>query len=156
MPWAVSFIFTRCQGPCLSITAQMRKLQQETRGSGVRLVSITVDPEFDTPEMLTRYADAFGAEPDRWLFLTGDKDQTYRLIRDSFLMPVQEMTGADRQPGWEVLHSNNILHVNAQGVVVGKYVGTDDADVARLRRELLKEARSLGPSRAAGAGKRPR
>lgn len=142
-PWAVAFIFSRCAGPCMKIVGQMRNIQQGTAGHDVRLVCITVDPDFDTPAQLKKLADAFGADPERWLFLTGDKDKTYRLIRDSFLLPVEEITGPDRKPGWEVLHSNYILHVNAEGVVVDKYVGTDDADVARLRRALIEEAKSL-------------
>ena len=142
-PWAVAFIFSRCAGPCMKIVGQMRTLQQGTTGHDVRLVCITVDPDFDTPAQLQKLADAFGADAERWLFLTGDKDKTYRLIRDSFLLPVEEITGPNRKPGWEVLHSNYILHVNAEGVVVDKYVGTDDADVAKLRRALIDEAESL-------------
>ncbi|MBW3541757.1 MAG: SCO family protein, partial [Planctomycetes bacterium] len=147
-PWAVCFVFTRCAGPCLSITGQMRKLQEQTAGSDVRLVTITVDPDYDTPEQLQKYAHAFAAEEDRWLFLTGDKDEIYRLIQDSFRLPVKELTGAERKPGWEVLHSTSILHVNAQGVVVGKYEGRDDAEVAKLRRALLDEASMLKPAAA--------
>ncbi|HUG93317.1 MAG TPA: SCO family protein [Planctomycetaceae bacterium] len=151
-PWAVCFVFTRCLGTCLTITGKMHELQKGTAGSDVRLVSLSVDPEYDTPEELRKYAEAFGADPDRWLFLTGDKERIYRLIQESFRLPVKELTGPDRKPGFEVLHSNFILHVNAEGVVVGKYTGTDDADVAKLRRELLKDAKRSTPAGSGSEG----
>jgi protein SCO1/2/putative membrane protein len=139
-PWAVCFVFTRCAGPCLQITGQMNKLQGWLKDADVRLVTITVDPDYDTPEVLQNYAKAFNADPERWLFLTGDKEKIYHLIINSFKMPVKEMTGEDRKPGWEVLHSTNILHVDARGRVVGKYNGAKDAEVASLRRALENSA----------------
>jgi protein SCO1 len=135
-PWLISFIFTRCAGPCPRVTAQMSELQTLLKGSDVRLVSLTVDPDHDTTSVLSHYADAYRADPNRWLYLTGDKKKTYRLIIDSFLMPVQEMEGKDREPGYEVLHSTNILLVNEKGVVVQKYNATDADEMNRLRRDL--------------------
>jgi cytochrome oxidase Cu insertion factor (SCO1/SenC/PrrC family) len=134
----VNFIFTRCAGPCLSLTAEMARLQEELkeRDLDVRLVTITVDPDYDTPEILKKYAEGFGADPGQWLFLTGDKDKIYQLIRDSFKMPVKEMKGAERKPGWEVLHTTNILLVDAEGKVLGKYNGVEAAEVSKLIRTL--------------------
>jgi protein SCO1/2/putative membrane protein len=138
-PWLVSFIFTRCAGPCPKVSGRMSELQRLLVGTDVKLVTLTVDPDFDKPDVLNRYAQAFSADPKRWLYLTGDKDKTYRLINESFKMPVMETTGADRQPGYEVLHSVNILRVNEKGVVVAKYNAIDDADVARLEHDLQPE-----------------
>jgi len=135
-PWLVSFIFTRCAGPCPRVSTQMSALQRLLKGSDVRLVTLTVDPDFDTADVLNRYADAYRADPKRWLYLTGDKRKTYELINKSFLMPVKEMTGKDREPGYEVLHSTNILLVNEKGVVVKKYNATNDVEMAALRRDL--------------------
>jgi protein SCO1 len=135
-PWLVSFIFTRCAGPCPKISIQMSELQQLLKGTDVRLVTLTVDPDFDTTEVLNRYAQMFHADPNRWLFLTGDKRKTYELINNSFLMPVMETRGKDREPGFEVLHSTNILLVNEKGIVVGKYDARYDVNIARLRNDL--------------------
>jgi protein SCO1/2/putative membrane protein len=139
-PWAVCFVFTRCAGPCLGISAQMKKLHDQLKDVDVRFVTITVDPVNDTPEVLTRYADAFGADPQRWLFLTGDQQQIYHLIHSSFKMPVQEVTGPERLPGYEVLHTTNILLVDAEGRVVEKFNGTSDTEMVALRRALEQAA----------------
>jgi protein SCO1/2 len=147
-PWLVSFIFTRCAGPCPKVSGRMSELQRLLVGTDVKLVTLTVDPDFDKPDVLNRYAQAFGADPKRWLYLTGDKDKTYRLINESFKMPVMETTGADRQPGYEVLHSVNILRVNEKGIVVAKYNALEDADVARLEHDLQPEIERARTGRA--------
>ncbi len=131
-PWVAGFIFTTCAGPCLTVTGQMSQLQQALAETDVRLVTFTVLPEVDTPPVLQKYADAFGADADRWLFLTGKKEVIYHLIQSSFLMPVQEVTGANRMPGWEVVHTTNLMYVDEKGVVRGKYDGKDPEAVAKL------------------------
>ena len=103
----------------------MSELQTLLKGTDVRLVTLTVDPDFDTTDVLSHYAEAYRADPNRWLYLTGDKRKTYQLINNSFQMPVKEYTGKDREPGYEVMHSTNILLVNEKGVVVQKYNAVD-------------------------------
>jgi protein SCO1 len=149
-PWVVSFIFTRCAGPCPKVSGRMADLQRLLAGTDVKLVTLTVDPDFDKPDVLNRYAQAFGADANRWLYLTGDKDKTYRLINESFKMPVKETTGADREPGYEVLHSVNILRVNEKGVVVAKYNALVDADIVRLEHDLRPdlERAKAGPAKS--------
>jgi cytochrome oxidase Cu insertion factor (SCO1/SenC/PrrC family) len=92
--WIASVIFTRCVQECPLVSNHMAQLQATFAAvPDVRLVSITVDPEYDTPEVLTRYAQSFAAQPQRWLFLTGDKATIYRLVREGFrlgLMDPQE------------------------------------------------------------------
>ena len=95
----------------------------------------------DTPELLTKYAKGFQADPDKWLFLTGDKAKIYHLIWGSFLMPVQEETGERRQPGFEFIHTTNILLVDEKGVVQGKWSSTDEAEFGKLRRDLHQRLR---------------
>ena len=68
----------------------MQGLQGRLAGSGVQLVSFSVDPEHDTPEVLKAYADRFGASTDRWWFLTGPQPVIYGLIRDRFQLGVME------------------------------------------------------------------
>jgi cytochrome oxidase Cu insertion factor (SCO1/SenC/PrrC family) len=83
--WIASIIFTRCVEECPLVSNHMARLQDTFAAEpNVRLVSITVDPAYDTPEVLTRYAQSFAAQPQRWLFLTGDKATIYRLVREGF------------------------------------------------------------------------
>ncbi|MFN7769213.1 MAG: SCO family protein, partial [Planctomycetaceae bacterium] len=102
-PWLAAFIFTKCAGPCPLVSSEMKKLQDATRDIPLRLVSFTVDPDRDTPEVLQFYADKLGADPDRWWFLTGDKPTIFGLVRNSFKMIVDE--AENPQPGFEVIHS---------------------------------------------------
>ena len=141
-PWVAAFIFSNCAGPCFKVSAAMRQLQEEfLNDTDLRLVSFTVDSERDTPEVLTKYADGFQADPDKWLFLTGDKAKIYHLIWGSFLMPVQEETGERRKPGFEFIHTTNVLLVDEKGVVQGKWSSTDEAEFGKMRRELRKRLR---------------
>jgi cytochrome oxidase Cu insertion factor (SCO1/SenC/PrrC family) len=137
-PWIVSFIFTRCAGPCPKVSGQMSLLQDDLAEEDVRLVTMTVDPDYDTPEVLSRYAKAYGADPEKWLFLTGDKEELYSYISKEFLQTVEEMKGKDRQPGFEVLHTTNLMLVDAKGVVRGKYNAQVPEDMAKLRRDVKK------------------
>lgn len=131
-PWVICFVFTRCAGPCPRIMAQMKQLQEETAGTDVRLVALSVDPANDTPEVLTRYADAFGADPQRWWFLTGKREEIFRLITYDFKLPVGEQAG---QP----FHSNRVVHVDAAGKIAGTYLFPHEEERIKLRRALLKE-----------------
>ena len=142
-PWIACFIFTRCAGPmfCPRVSEQMQILQKRLHDLDVRLVTITVDPEHDTPEVLADYAARYKADPQRWWFLTGDKDVIYRLIRRSFRMIVDDDT--EKIPGFEVVHSTEIMHVDAAGVVRGRYNAQNDVAMAKLRRALLGKSDPL-------------
>ena len=87
--WVTNFIFTRCADECPLVSQRMAQLQAAfATQAAFRLVSITVDPEYDTPEVLSQYAANFGAEAQRWLFLTGDKTAIYRLVQKGFHLGV--------------------------------------------------------------------
>lgn len=89
--WIASFVFTRCTEACPLLTTAMAQLQADFTGADrVRLVSITLDPEHDTVAVLAHYAARFGADPERWLFLTGEKESIYRLARDGFRLSVSD------------------------------------------------------------------
>ncbi len=93
--WVANFIFTRCVDECPLETSRMARLQKTfAQEEAVRWVSITVDPEHDTPGVLARYARQFGADPLRWLFLTGEKMTIYRLARDGFHLGVMDSEAA--------------------------------------------------------------
>jgi cytochrome oxidase Cu insertion factor (SCO1/SenC/PrrC family) len=87
--WIADFIFTTCPDECPLMTAEMARLHSDLADvQELRLVSITVDPEHDTPAVLSRYAERFHADPERWLFLTGEKRAIYRLAREGFRLSI--------------------------------------------------------------------
>ncbi|MDX1969356.1 MAG: SCO family protein [Planctomycetaceae bacterium] len=145
-PWAICFVFTKCLGPCPTVTKQMRDLQERLRDYDIRLVTLTVDPARDTADVLASYARLNGADPEKWYFLTGDQAEIYGLIHRSFRMPVQEVTGPDRKEGFEVIHSTNVMLVDADGVVRAKFNAAKDVEMAQLRRELQALAHPVATS----------
>ena len=145
-PWVAAFVFTRCMSSCPMISREFNALQKRIRGTDARLVSITVDPEFDTAERLKAYAENFGADPERWLFLTGSKAAVYRLVNRGFNQYAEEMFGKDRRPGYEVAHTNRVVLVNSDCIPVASYLATRDTDMVRLRRILLGEVPFPQPS----------
>jgi cytochrome oxidase Cu insertion factor (SCO1/SenC/PrrC family) len=91
--WIANFIFTYCPDECPLMTAEMGQLQSDLADvPDLRLVSITVDPERDTPAVLSRFAERFHADPARWIFLTGDKRAIYRLAREGFRLGIVDPT----------------------------------------------------------------
>ncbi|MBL8798499.1 MAG: SCO family protein [Planctomycetia bacterium] len=140
--WVAGFFFTRCSGPCPKLMGVLAELQHETVSQAdVRLVSITADPDHDTPAVLTAYAEKWQADPQRWLFLTGPRDKVYALIQDSFKLGVQQNEGQDRKPGEEVLHSTRLVVVDRKGEKRGYYDGTDPASVDQLKKRVARLVR---------------
>jgi len=109
--WIADFIFTRCAGPCPLMTARMLEMQKAlVKTPDVKLVSVTVDPEHDTPEVLKVYAEANFADPDRWMFLTGDKAVIEKLVTEGFMQHLSEEDG-------EPVHGTMFLVVDGNGMV---------------------------------------
>lgn len=97
--WIANFIYTYCTDTCPLQSARLSKLQDDFAGErDLRLVSITVDPERDTPKVLTEYAARYGADPERWLFLTGEKQAIYALAQQGFYLSV-EAPEVPQKPG---------------------------------------------------------
>jgi cytochrome oxidase Cu insertion factor (SCO1/SenC/PrrC family) len=114
--WVASFIFTRYATLCPQVCATLAELQEQTKADAdVRLVSFSVDPDHDTPKVLKEYAARFGADPERWVFLTGKRETIYNLSSKSFLLGVMENKGAARTPGNEVTHSSKLVVVDRKG-----------------------------------------
>ena len=90
--WIADFIYTTCPGPCPMISNRMSELQEPLKNTDVHLVSFSVDPEKDTPNVLQTYAEKLGAEDGRWDFLTGPKSSIYRLSRDGFKLAASDGT----------------------------------------------------------------
>ncbi len=135
--WVANFVFTRCGHTCPRLSARMAKLQQSLRDqpfwSEVRLVSFSVDPEHDRPEVLTRYASRFGADSGHWSFLTGDRSTLWKLSRDGFKLAVGEAPGNPDEP---LFHSAKFVLVDRRGGIRGYYDALEDEAFASLLSDL--------------------
>ncbi len=134
-PWVGSFIYTRCPSQCPLLCSKLAGLQRSLPPS-FRIVSFSVDTGHDTPEVLKSFADSFRAQPDRWVFLTGD------------LAVVEQV-----QKAWNFAvegeldkHTLKLVLVDASGIVRGYFDGGDAADIARLNQEALKMVRATSRS----------
>jgi cytochrome oxidase Cu insertion factor (SCO1/SenC/PrrC family) len=135
--WVAAFVFTRCAGPCRQISGAMARLQHDFADEAdVRLVSLTVDPAYDTPQVLRDYASQFQADSEKWLFLTGKPDQVYDLIGHGFYLTAKPNEGADRTPGNEVMHDTRLAVVDQKGEIRGYFDGTNPEDISRLERKV--------------------
>lgn len=136
--WVADFIYTTCPGPCPLVTAGMAKLQDAVaHDPQVQLVTFTVDPDTDTPPVLAKYADQFGADPNRWWFLTGPKKPLYDLIQNGFLQAVQDNSGQPPQEGqYKVTHSTYLVLIDGDGNMRGFYDGTGPDGRADLLRDI--------------------
>jgi len=110
--WVIDFFFTRCPGPCPMMSSRMAEISKELKkAKDVRLVSLSIDPEHDTPQVLKEYASHFGADPDRWIFLTGPSDQVQEFTTKGML---QALSNAD--PAAPV-HSTRFLVIDSHGQI---------------------------------------
>jgi len=123
--WVADVIFTRCPGPCPKMTHHLAELQAVLpAGKPVRLVTLTSDPEYDTAPVLKTYAARFGADSNRWFFLTGPKPQIRELAVNDFKFVVVDKKPEDRQvPDDLFIHSTWFVLVDQQARVRG---WTDD------------------------------
>lgn len=137
--WVVDFIFTQCQGMCPLMTRHMFDLQRNTAGSAVQLVSVSVDPENDTPAVLAGYAAANKADTSRWHFLTGSKIATWDLSK-----ALKLAVAPDR--GGQVFHSSRFLLVDGAGQVRGVYDSHEPGSLTKL----AADARTLAAATGAG------
>lgn len=135
--WVVNFIYTTCTTTCPIQSAAMAKLQSNLDPrEQVQLVSITVDPERDTPEVLSRYADRFGAHPDRWFFLTGEKKAIYQLALQGFRLSVAPASDNGQSGENDFIHSSRLVLVDGAAKIRGYYPGTDPEALRRLTRDI--------------------
>jgi protein SCO1/2 len=136
--WIADFIYTSCPGPCPMISTRMSELQKPLEKTDVHLVSFSVDPEKDTPDVLRGYAEKLHAEPKRWDFLTGRKSAIYNLSHNDFKLAVSD--GSD-EAGMPV-HSTRMVLVDRYGAIRGYYEATDADAVTKLLADtshLLRE-----------------
>jgi protein SCO1/2/putative membrane protein len=138
--WVASFIFTRCQLSCPRISGVMNGLQGRLAGLGVRLVSISVDPEHDTPEVLSGYASRFRADGDRWWFLTGARSDIHELITGRFKLGLVTTSPADQEAGAEAFVHSDRLALVVRNSVIGVFDSNDPKEIE----ELVARACRLG------------
>lgn len=129
--WIADFIFTRCATMCPQMTRRMKGLQSQL--PGISFVSFSVDPEFDTPDILNRYARRLDAEKPRWHFLTGTREALVELGKGF------KVTGANEP----VFHSLSFILVDPEGKIRGYYHSGQPEELERLK----KDARLLAGSR---------
>ncbi|MDP9254904.1 MAG: SCO family protein [Verrucomicrobiota bacterium] len=135
--WIADFIFTACPGPCPMISSRMSELQKPLGKTDVHLVSFTVDPEKDTPEVLRGYAEKLHAQPKRWDFLTGPKSAIYDLSRNGF-----KLAASDSEEDGIPVHSTRMILVDRHGEIRGYYEATAPDAVTKLLADtshLLRE-----------------
>ncbi len=142
--WLADFVFTRCQGPCPLMTAKMAALERDLpAGPALQFVSVSVDPEYDTPKVLTAYAQSHGITSARWHFLTGKTAAVYDLMQNVFKLPLGQIQ--DEDPDDIIIpHSQKFVLVDPAGVIRGYYDSDDETELQRLRADvaaLLKTIR---------------
>jgi cytochrome oxidase Cu insertion factor (SCO1/SenC/PrrC family) len=134
--FVADFIFTRCAGTCPLITRRMAELadalEADPATAEVRFVSLSVDPDHDSPEVLRAYARAVHADLRPWTFLTGTRDAVRGLVRDGFKLPVEDQD----DPAMPILHSQSFVLVDKVGRVRGLFDPLESASLAELKGAL--------------------
>jgi protein SCO1/2 len=139
--WVADVIFSRCPGQCHQLSLQMREVQRRLPpGAGVRLVSLTADPEFDTPEVLAKYGRRYGYDTNNWLFLTGPKADVYRLATQGLLFSVVE-----QPPGARASLEDLFIHSTAFALVDrrGRLRGVVQGELTNAVDLILQQAQRL-------------
>ena len=124
-PYVVSFFFSTCPSICVQQNQKLKELQAAFEGEGVKFVAISVDPETDTPEVLTEYAARFGADPEQWLFMTGDLTYIRRVGGEIFRQPVNKQ-----------FHTERFVLVDPEGKIEGFYNWPDKTQFKKLQEKI--------------------
>ncbi|MEP7354239.1 MAG: SCO family protein [Acidobacteriota bacterium] len=128
--WVADFMFTTCPGPCPRMSGQMHQVQMALEGQGIKLVSFTVDPQHDTPEVLTEYGKQFKASPGVWSFLTGAQADLNHLSKDVFKLSFVDGS---------LEHSTRFVLVDQKSQIRGYYL-TSEPDAIQ---NLIRDAQGL-------------
>lgn len=132
--WVAYFFFTTCNSICPIMNRNAMDVQEEfAKNPEVVLVGFTVDPEHDTVEVLKKWADKHNAQRGKWHFLTGKREDLYKLSRETFKL------GAE--PGDEthaIVHSDKLVLIDRQGRIRGYYSGMNREEVQRLLQDIYR------------------
>jgi protein SCO1/2 len=135
----VDFIFTTCGGSCPLMSTKMHDMQDTfALVPHLRLLSFSVDPVTDTPPVLAEYGEAYHASRDRWIFLTGQKDSIYQLMRVGFHL------GVDRDTNNAIMHSQKFVLLDSEGEIRGYYDSDDDQAMQTLINDSRILLRNIG------------
>src|SRR5436189_4322111 len=126
--WVSDIIFTRCAGPCLKMSRQMKELQDALPANATaRLISLTTDPRFDVPAVLNKYGHQFGADPNRWSFLTGTQQEIANVASNSLKLAAMEKVPPDRESAVDLfIHSTTFVIVDKHGQLRGIFETTGE------------------------------
>lgn len=129
----INFMFTSCQSVCPTLSRSMHQLQdayKKKKPEWVQFISISVDPNDSVP-VLRAYSDNFGANHDRWWFLTGNQEVIFNFAKNDLGVMLQP---ADGSPGFD--HSENLILIDPDRHIRGYYNGTDEKQVAQLANDI--------------------
>ncbi len=129
--WVADFIFTSCAGQCPMMSRQMSQLQKKLPPT-IPLVSFTVDPTRDTPEILSGYAKTYHAQEGHWFFLTGDKETLNRLTTSFYMNTLEDPN----------MHSLRFVLVDGKAQIRGYYDGTDESAIQKLMNDAKRLSRN--------------
>lgn len=135
-PFVAGFIFTRCQTHCPDLVRKMYDLNESIRDLDVRLLTVTVDPQYDTRERLAKYAEIYTADAERWKFLTGPGEEILKLTRFGRRQMSEDPPDPKVDLGPQAAHSLRLMHVDAEGRLAGSYHFRNEDDLTALRRVL--------------------
>jgi protein SCO1/2 len=141
--WIADIIFTRCSGPCPDMTLKMRAVEEGLPpGSPVKLVSLTADPDYDSPAVFREYATRFGIQTNRWSLLTGPKQAVYNLAINGFKLAVQQQASDGKPDPDQFIHSTRFVIVDQRGRLRGvSFEGASAVkEILQAVRQLLNEA----------------
>jgi cytochrome oxidase Cu insertion factor (SCO1/SenC/PrrC family) len=141
----VDFFFTSCPLFCPAMTAAMKRVQEGTAGTGVRLLSISIDGAHDTPEVIRAYGAGFGADFSRWTFATGPREVVWGMLTGGLSMHVGEdasmpIARPDGSAALNIEHPTRLMLVGPDRRVLGLYAYDDAAAIQALIRDAVKAA----------------
>lgn len=132
--WVVDFIFTRCAGICIPMTRAMVDMQEDH--VDVRYLSVTVDPGYDSPDVLTKYREKWDGDEEAWMLATGSSAAITDLSEKGFSLPVRTRRETPVEGMPSIFHSGRFALVDAAGRVRGFYSHDDQLELRRLREDI--------------------
>lgn len=144
--WVADIIFTRCSGPCLKMSREMKELDEAfPAGSNTRLVSLTTDPGYDSPAILKAYTERLGGVSDRWSFLTGTKDEIRKLATDSLKLSAVEKKPEEQDSSTDLfIHTTIFVVVDKQARLRGVFETMGEGiEWAKAKADILSAVKQL-------------